>query len=79
MYGVEVYVYGFTKLNAATRLCMHVRRMYVIFTHLSTQTSQREYVCMYVRAYIYDFAESNATTRWYVFYNFMANDVCLEF
>ena len=52
MRDVEMYVHGFTKLNAATRLCMHVRRMYVMFTHLSTQTLQREnvhtYVCMYV-------------------------------
>ena len=39
----------FTKLTMATRLSMYVQRMYVMFTHLSTQILQREmYVCMYV-------------------------------
>ena len=72
MYDVKMYVYGFTKLEAVTRLCMHVQRMYVMFTHLSTQTLQREnvcmYICMYVITYVYDFTESNATTRYYVFH-----------
>ena len=71
MYDVEMYVYGFTKLNATMRLCMHVRRMYVMFTRLSTQTFQRKivcmYVCIYVITYVYDFTKSNATTRCYVF------------
>ena len=48
MRDVGMYVHGFTKLNAAMRLCMHVQQMYVMFTHLSTQTFQRENVCMYV-------------------------------
>ena len=47
IYDAKMYVYGFTKLNAATRLCMYVWRVYVMFTNLSTQTSQRDYVCMY--------------------------------
>ena len=53
MYDVEMYEYDFTKLIAAMRLCMHVRRMYVMFTHLSTQTLQRENVCMYVCDNVY--------------------------
>ena len=61
----------FKKLIIATRLSMYVQRMYVMFTHLSTQILQREmYVCMYasmyVILYIYDFTESNTTTRYYV-------------
>ena len=58
----------FTKLIAATRLSMYVRRMYVMFTQLSTQILQREmYVCMYAILYVYDFTESNITMRFYVF------------
>ena len=58
----------FTKLIMAMRLSMYVQRMYVMFTHLSTQMLQREmYVCMYAILYVYDFTESNITTRYYVF------------
>ena len=51
MYDVKMYVYVFffTKLIIAMRLSMYVQRMYVMFTHLSTQILQREmYVCMQV-------------------------------
>ena len=47
MYDVEMYVYEFTKLKAATRLCMYVRQAYVYvyeFTELNITTR----VCMYV-------------------------------
>ena len=47
IYDAKMYVYGFTKLNAATRLCIYVRRVYVMFTNLSTQMSQRDYVYVY--------------------------------
>ena len=68
----------FTKLTMATRLSMYVQRMYVMFTHLSTQILQREmYVCMYAILYVYDFTESNITTRFYVFRKCTANNAFL--
>ena len=58
----------FTKLIVATRLSMYVQRMYVMFTHLSTQILQREmYVCMYEILYVYAFTDSNTITRYYVY------------
>ena len=49
MYDVKMYVMVFMKLIMVTRLSMYVQRMYVMFTHLSTQMLQRKmYVCMYV-------------------------------
>ena len=66
----------FTKLIMATRLSMYVQRMYVMFTQLATQILQREmYVCMYAILYVYDFTESNITTRYYVFRKCYGNDV----
>ena len=66
----------FTKLIMATRLSMYVQRMYVMFTHLSTQMLQREmYVCMYAILYVYDFTESNITTRYYDCRKCYGNDV----
>ena len=46
MYDVEMYVYGFTKLETATRLCMYVRRMYVyVYEIADPNVTTRE--CMY--------------------------------
>ena len=70
MYDIKMYVYGFTKLKAAMRLCMYVHRVNVYvygFTDLNFTTR----VCMYVvRMYIYGFTEANATMRNYVIHEF---------
>ena len=75
MYDVEMYVYEFTKLKAATRLCMYVRRVYVYeFTDPNVTTRVCVYVCCENVCYV--FTESIVTTRNYVIRKFYGNDVC---
>lgn len=70
MYDVEMYVYEFTKLKAATRLCMYVLRVYV-YVYEFTEPNVTTRVCMYVmRMYVYGFTESNTTTCNYVIQEF---------
>ena len=76
MYDVIMYVYGFYEINYGNATIYVCTRMYVMFTHLPTLMLQREmYVCMYVILYVYDFTESNITTRYYVFRKCYGNDV----
>ena len=76
MYDVIMYVYGFYEINYSNATIYVCTRMYVMFTHLPTLMLQREmYVCMYVILYVYDFTESNITTRYYVFCKCYGNDV----
>ena len=75
-----MYVYGFYEINYGNATIYVCTRTYVMFTHLLTQIMQREmYVCMYASMYallyIYDFTESNLTTRYYVFRKRYGNDV----
>ena len=45
MYDVEMYVYGFTKLKAATRLCMYVDRVNVyVYGFTESNATTRNYV-----------------------------------
>ena len=47
-----MYVYGFYEINYGNATIYVCTRMYVMFTHLSTQILQREmYVCMQVWMY----------------------------
>ena len=70
MYDVEIFVYKFTKLKAATRLCMYVHRVYV-YVYEFTEPNVATRVCMYVvRIYVYGFTELNATTHKYVIHKF---------
>ena len=59
------YVYAFIDpMSQCEYVCVLRECMFMfMFMQLPTWMSQREYVCMYVRAYIYDFAESNATVN----------------
>ena len=84
MFDVIMYVYGFYEINYGNATIYVCTQMYVMCTHLPTQILQREmyvwkYVCMYASMYailyIYDFTESNITTRYYVFRKCYGNDV----
>ena len=63
-----MFMFFFYEINYGNASIYVCTQMYVMFTHLPTQILQREmYVCMYasmyVLLYIYDFIESNLTTR----------------
>ena len=59
-------------------VCMYDECMFK-FMKFSTQTLQRENVCMYVITYVYDFTEMNATMHYYVFRNFRGKWFMISF
>ena len=49
-------------------VCMYNECMLCLRIYRPKRYNARMYVCMYVITYVYEFTESNATTRYYVFH-----------